>query len=572
MKKLTPAVGYLRMSSDQQDTSIDDQKAEIIRFAERQGFCIVRWYKDEGISGDTGARPDFQRLIKDVQTLRDFDAVLVWNQDRFSRLDILDATAYFKILRDADVRIVSIKDGEVSFSSMQGILMACINQHGAHDYVETLSSNVSRGFASAAMAGCWASGKAPDGYVAAEDTIGGKTRKRLVISEDRASIIHGIFHDYLTGDVSFREIASRLNARGLRNARGKAWTGQGVRKILQNEVYVGTIIRGKTLFGKYTRTVCGERVKVSRKLHYVSPKSGKLRARGVSQDRSACIVVPNAHPAIISQDVWDGVQRKMSGRRIEGRKPRENATIFAGLIFCGHCGSRVSTHGANRGSGGYLRCNDASPGRGGIGPEQCRCCYMAAEIKVAIIDDIATKRLSEDQIALYREIVSGELLNQRGKRDSSEVELRATIAGIRKKLEKAEARLLDLPDDMVATVVKQIRELRAQQAAAEIELSAVARLGSVTEDAIAADVGKYVAELRRLRRDIGNSNPLIARAAIASIVSRIEVFSEPITDRDGVHFNRRRRFSKLKIHYREAAAPAAPGELQAVLPNKYNHS
>jgi hypothetical protein len=70
--KKIPAVGYVRMSSDGQEASPDQQRAEIIKLAELHHCDILRWYQDLGISGDaTHKRKDFQRMIADCDKLGD---------------------------------------------------------------------------------------------------------------------------------------------------------------------------------------------------------------------------------------------------------------------------------------------------------------------------------------------------------------------------------------------------------------------------------------------------------------------------------------------------------------------
>ena len=73
------------MSSDRQEASPAQQRAEIEKLAERDNYEIIRWYVDEGIAGWKEDRADFQRLIADTTTKADFRAVLCWDQNRFSR-------------------------------------------------------------------------------------------------------------------------------------------------------------------------------------------------------------------------------------------------------------------------------------------------------------------------------------------------------------------------------------------------------------------------------------------------------------------------------------------------------
>ena len=87
----TAAVAYLRRSSDKQEQSLDRQRHAIGHYAERNGYRILRWYTDDGISGDaTEKRLGFQRMIADASK-GGFSAILVWDQDRFGRFDSVES-------------------------------------------------------------------------------------------------------------------------------------------------------------------------------------------------------------------------------------------------------------------------------------------------------------------------------------------------------------------------------------------------------------------------------------------------------------------------------------------------
>ena len=78
-KTLTPAVGYVRMSSGKQEKSPPQQRAEIKKLAIKHHCEIIRWYSDEGISGDaTEKRKGFQAMIRDAEEKGDFAVILCW--------------------------------------------------------------------------------------------------------------------------------------------------------------------------------------------------------------------------------------------------------------------------------------------------------------------------------------------------------------------------------------------------------------------------------------------------------------------------------------------------------------
>ncbi|MAG93988.1 MAG: hypothetical protein CMJ48_09590 [Planctomycetaceae bacterium] len=75
-----PAVGYIRMSTGRQENSPARQRAEIEQLAQREGYRIVKWYEDHGLTGTESAnRPEFQRLLQDAERGR-FQAILLHEQ------------------------------------------------------------------------------------------------------------------------------------------------------------------------------------------------------------------------------------------------------------------------------------------------------------------------------------------------------------------------------------------------------------------------------------------------------------------------------------------------------------
>ncbi len=114
-----PAVGYIRMSSDQQQDSPARQRQDIQALAERLGYQILKWYEDHGLTGtESSKRKDFQKLLTDAKAGA-FCAVLLSEQSRMSREDVFDAMVHWKQLRDAGVKIVTFQRGELDFSRLQ---------------------------------------------------------------------------------------------------------------------------------------------------------------------------------------------------------------------------------------------------------------------------------------------------------------------------------------------------------------------------------------------------------------------------------------------------------------------
>ena len=142
---LIPAVSYLRMSSDRQETSIDEQRVEVVKYAKLHGYQITREYIDEGISGDaTEKRKAFQRMIADAEK-KTFKAVLCWDMDRFGRFDSIEAGRWIHPLRQAGVKLDTVAQGSVDWSDFASRMIYGIQQEGKHAFLRDLSRNTLRG-------------------------------------------------------------------------------------------------------------------------------------------------------------------------------------------------------------------------------------------------------------------------------------------------------------------------------------------------------------------------------------------------------------------------------------------
>jgi DNA invertase Pin-like site-specific DNA recombinase len=140
--QLVKCVIYSRYSSDnQREESIEGQLRECKEYAERHNLIVVDTYIDRALSGRTDDRPSFQKMIKD-SVKKQFDIVLVWKLDRFSR-NRFDSATYRAILKRNGVKVVSamenISDGP------EGIILEAMLDGMADYYSAELSVKVKRG-------------------------------------------------------------------------------------------------------------------------------------------------------------------------------------------------------------------------------------------------------------------------------------------------------------------------------------------------------------------------------------------------------------------------------------------
>jgi len=344
MSKKIPAVGYLRASSDKQETSVHDQKKAVQDYADKHGYKIDEWYIDDGISGDEAKRPGFLKMIDDAKDGH-FKAILVWDQDRFGRFDSMDAGYWTYPLRQAGVVLVTVNDGPIDWNDFTGRVIYGLKQEGKKQYLLDLSRNVCRGQFEAAKNGSPV-GTSPYGYL-----IDGskKKNKKLVVNETQAAVVRRIFQEYVEDARSMTEIAERLTTDKVPTRHGATkWHFDAVKTILENVAYVGTYRFNVESRAKYNHLRDGQIV------------PGKRSGRNPESD---WIVHLNNHEPIIDQETFDRAQEKRAKGKtgISSRhSPETNPYVLSGVLRCGKCGEPM--YGIVSGTNRFYECKNTKHG------------------------------------------------------------------------------------------------------------------------------------------------------------------------------------------------------------------
>lgn len=278
------AVIYARYSSDsQREESIEGQLRECTEYAERNGITILRSYIDRALSARTADRPEFQNMIKDSEQ-KLFDVVLIWKLDRFSR-DRYDSAHYKRILKKNGVKVVSVKEN-IS-DGPEGIILESMLEGYAEYYSAELSEKIQRGQKENALKCKNNGGNTPLGYVVGTDGV-------LAVDPLTAPLVMEIFTLYDSGE-SISEITASLNGRGLKTKKGKAFKIGGVSLILKNRKYIGEYQYGS-------------------------------------------VIIPKGIPAIIDDDLFDRVQRRMAfNKKAPAKAKATEEYLLTTKLFCGTC-------------------------------------------------------------------------------------------------------------------------------------------------------------------------------------------------------------------------------------------
>jgi DNA invertase Pin-like site-specific DNA recombinase len=139
------AAQYVRMSTEHQKYSTENQAEVIQKYAARRGYQIIRTYADEGKSGlSLGGRDALQSLISDVQNrTADFSAILVYDVSRWGRFQDADESAYYEyICRRAGIQVVYCAEQFENDGSPVSTIVKGVKRAMAGEYSRELSVKV----------------------------------------------------------------------------------------------------------------------------------------------------------------------------------------------------------------------------------------------------------------------------------------------------------------------------------------------------------------------------------------------------------------------------------------------
>jgi len=142
------AVAYVRMSTDNQKYSTENQMAVIREYAERHNMEIVFVYEDDGRSGlNISGRRGLQQLIHDVESkTKEFSVILVLDITRWGRFPNPDEAAHYEyICRGGGYDVRYVAEQFANDGSMASAVMKSVKRVMAGEYSRELSKKVFRG-------------------------------------------------------------------------------------------------------------------------------------------------------------------------------------------------------------------------------------------------------------------------------------------------------------------------------------------------------------------------------------------------------------------------------------------
>lgn len=417
----------MRLSKDDdgaaESASIITQRKMLRSYAAEHGYVVFDEYVDDGWSGTNFDRPDFKRMIGDIEAKK-VNMVITKDLSRLGR-DYITAGQYTEIyFPSKGVRYIAIHDGYDSDSPYSDIapFKNVINEMYARD----TSKKIRSAFATKMQDGAYIAAFAPYGYQ--KDPV---DKNHLVVDGQSGQVVKRIFRMAAEGAPP-AEIARSLNERGIpppavyrcmthdglevsAYSKRQEWTSATIAKMLRNVVYLGHIAQGKT-------------TKISFKSHLT-----------LSNPRDEWIVVENTHEALVDQETFDLVRRRTMARTCEKKGTFYN--LFSGIAKCADCGRNMSATGTRKkGSPANLTCG----GYKLYGAEECSNHFIDYNVLYEIVQ--ASLR---EQLAISREERTAILENAQKKQAASagRQERSKEISSIKKRLRELEGIIAKLYED-----------------------------------------------------------------------------------------------------------------------------
>lgn len=258
---------YIRMSTDNQKYSPENQRAAMQVYADRHLIDIVKEYTDGGRSGlNFSGRKDLQAMISDVEAgTQEFSVILVLDVTRWGRYQDVDESAYYEfICRRAGYDVQYIAEQFTNDGSLQSTLMKNIKRSMAGEYSRELSVKVfagqcrliEKGYRQGGTAGYGLRRQMIDEHGNPKGILGRREYKSL--QSDRVILIPGpdeeienvrwIYRAFVDEGKQEGVIAAELNNRGILTDLERPWTRGTVHQVLTNEKYIGHNVFNRTSF------------------------------------------------------------------------------------------------------------------------------------------------------------------------------------------------------------------------------------------------------------------------------------------------------------------------------------
>jgi site-specific DNA recombinase len=309
-------------------------------------------YEDEGFSGGTTDRPQYQQLLHDAAGKK-FDLLLCYRLDRISR-NIGDFAALIDRLQNYGIGFVSIRE-QFDTTTPMGRAMMYIASVFAQLERETIAERIRDNMLQLAKTGRWLGGITPTGFVSKEIVTTddeGKQRKayRLQMVRSEITTVKLIFDKFLELR-SLTKLETYFMQHDIKSKNGKYYSRFALRSILCNPVYATAdraiydhlVTNGCDIYASQEDFDGEHGIMAYNKTLQKKHTSNKIR------DISEWILAVGKHKGVISSNQWIETQTLLMQNKSKSfRKVKNSESLLSGVLRCSTCGSFMRPRTAGR--------------------------------------------------------------------------------------------------------------------------------------------------------------------------------------------------------------------------------
>ena len=487
---------YVRLSQEDmrsgESLSIENQKLILTKYVKEQGWNLIDIYVDDGYSGTDFERPGVQRLLDDAKEKK-INLIICKDLSRFGRNYIEVGRYVDYIFPSYNIRFIALNDNvdtankDSSALDMMPILNLFNEWHAA-----STSKKIRAVIEANAKAGKYRTTFAPYGYVKGDDP-----NHLPVIDSEAAPIVRRMFEMRAKG-ITPRHIADAFNdeqipppydhqyallGKPVPRKTTHLWDGNAVRKMLQNQMYLGDLVQLKS-------------TSVSYKNH-----------KHIIKDKEEWVVIPNTHEPIISRELWDKV-REVEASVSQGKKTASGFLApLSGLMFCANCGQKMrlmfnnTTNGSKKNPRKYVRYNYNCGYYMRFGKRFCNSHYIKMkDINAIVLADIRSKAalvIADEEYAREFFLSQKEQYNTK----QSEIDTRR-LRECRARLDELAKLIPSIYEDKVIGKIPEdicvslLEKYQTEQSALTEEVEQIeSKLSAATKDK--QDVEEYIRRLKK---------------------------------------------------------------------------
>ncbi len=306
---LNKAALYIRLSKEDKNESINNQKQLLIKYASENNISIHDIYIDDGYTGTNFNRPAFNKLLTDINN-KLIDTIIVKDLSRLGRDYIKTGELIEHFFPTHNIRFIAINDSIDTITNNANIDIAPFKYILNDLYAKDLSKKIRSARKTMQEAGLWVGGCIPLGYM--QSTL---NNNKLVINKKEEYIVKKIFNLYLNNK-SINDIKNILNQENiptfskLRKNINNSWTNQSIKKILTNPIYTGTLTQNK-------------QQRLSYKYRHI-----------INNPKEDWIIVNNTHESIINYNDFIKVNKTLNTKK---KSNKLKTHLLDNLLYCYEC-------------------------------------------------------------------------------------------------------------------------------------------------------------------------------------------------------------------------------------------